>query len=132
METVYGILGILVFLGVGYIFLMILVTPYFWFDEYIESQEEKHRESRESYRRMREEQKANGVSEKALASTYKPVPKGIVGKVTQNHVVVVTTEWLVTWGLFLAIEALLAWNLYKGFEFIIVETWKLLERILGV
>jgi hypothetical protein len=132
METIFVVLGILVFLGVGYVFLMILVTPYIWFSAYIENEEEKGKQSRASFNRMLKEKEHASSSEIELILKYKPKPKGVFGKLINSHVVSTSTEWLFTWGLFLAIEALLAWNLYKGFELVTDRAFTFLEGVFGI
>lgn len=132
METIFIILGILVFLGVGYVFLMILVVPYTWFESYMKSEEEKSKQSRASFIEMIEKQKETGSPERYSISQYKHEPKGLIEKFFANQVVASSLEWLFTWGLFLAIEALLAWNLYNGFELVIDKALNFLEKILGV
>lgn len=132
MESVFTVLGIVVFLGIGYFFLMILATPYIWFEAYMEEQEESAKQSRASFKDMLEKKKHDGTSNIDLKSLYKPVQKGMLRRFFASQLVVATAEWLVTWGLFLAIEALLAWNLYKGFGFVTDKAFTFLEKVLGI
>lgn len=132
METIAVIIGIVVFLGIAYICLLILVTPFIWFSTYMEHQEEKAKNSRANFKQMIEEQHLNGTAENPLISPYKPLPKGPLGKIIESQIVTATSEWLVTWGLFLVFEAILILNFFKGFELIMEKVQQFLEGVFGI
>ena len=95
VELVLIIFLLAMYIGLGYVCLFILVIPHSWFEVYMEKSFALKIEN--SYLTLENQKetkrKMSALIEKALT-------------------------WLLTWGIFLAIEALLAWNLYRGFIFV--------------
>jgi len=121
------IIGIIIFLLLGYISLMFLVIPYLWFRAYLEQEEIKANKSRERFQRKREELARDGKSVDWI-SPYKDDNKRGIRRFTDNELVEASAEWLLTWGVFLVIEGFWAYGLYNGLEFIMTNVGEVLEN----
>lgn len=127
MTTIGVIIGIIIFLLLGYISLMFLVIPYLWFRAYLEQEEIKANKSRERFQRKREELARDGKSVDWI-SPYKDDNKRGIRRFTDNELVEASAEWLLTWGVFLVIEGFWAYGLYNGLEFIMTNVGEVLEN----
>lgn len=127
MTVIGFLIGIAVFLILGYICLMLLVIPYIWFKAYLELEERKAKENRDAYqKKMQELENQEGVDTSWITPFKDPKPRGI-GRFIENELVLESLDWLLSWGLFLVLEAFWVYSLYNGFEFIMQNVGEFLE-----
>lgn len=105
---------------------MVLIIPYLWFAAFLKSVEAEENERRKRFQNSKEELSRDGVSVDWI-SEFKDVKKRGVRRFTENEYVEVSVEWLLTWGVFLALEGFWAYSLYKGFVFIMTNVGDFLE-----
>lgn len=127
--TVLGfLLGMAIFLILGYLGLMLLFIPYFWFKAYLELEESKAKKSRESYQKTMEEFKNREGVDNSWITPYKENKRKGISRFTENELVVESMEWLLSWGVFLALEVFWAYSLYNGFEFVMQNVGDFLDE----
>lgn len=127
--TVLGFLiGITIFLILGYLGLMVLLFPYLWFKAYLELEESKAKKSRESYQKKMEEFKNQEGVDTSWITPYKENKRKGITRFTENELVVESMEWLFSWGVFLALQGFWAYSLYNGFDFVMQNVGDFLDE----
>ena len=127
--TILGFLiGITIFLILGYLGLMVLLFPYFWFKAYLELEESKAKKRRESYQKTMEEFKNREGVDTSWITPYKENKRKGIARLTENELVVESMEWLFSWGVFLALEGFWAYSLYNGFDFVMQNVGDFLDE----
>jgi hypothetical protein len=127
--TVIGFLiGMAIFLLLGYFCLMLLFFPYFWFKAYLELEERKAKESRDAYQKKMQEFANREGTDTGWLTPYKDSKRKGIRGMTENELVVESLEWLFSWGIFLALEAFWVYSLYNGFELVMQNVGDFLDE----
>ena len=127
--TVLGFLiGMAIFLILGYLGLMILLVPYFWFKAYLELGESKAKHSRDIYQKKMEEFRNQEGVDTSWITPYKENKRKGIARLTENELVVESMEWLFSWGVFLALEGFWVYILYNGFDFVMQNVGDFLDE----
>ncbi len=129
MTVIGFLIGLLVFLVLGWLFLAALLVPYMWFKAYLKLEEDKERRSREAYR-DKLQSLSKGEQEKLDSfPAYKRSERKGIERLTENEIVRELLEWMFSWGVFLAVQALWTFSLYRGFSSIMEVVGEFLDDV---
>ena len=128
MTVIGFLIGLAIFLIIGYICLMLVIVPYIWFSDSLELDERKAKESRDAYqKKMQELENRNDIDTSRITPLKNPKPRGI-RRLIENELVIESLEELFGWGVFLALEGVWVYSLYNGFEFVMQNVSDFLDN----
>ena len=129
MTVIGFLIGMAVFLILGYFCLMLVFVPYIWFKAYLELEDRKAKENRDAYQKRLQGLENPEGRDTGWSTPYEESKRKGIRRITENELVAESLEWLLSWGIFLALEGFWVYSLYKGFESAMQNVGDFLEAI---
>jgi hypothetical protein len=116
MTAIGFVIGLVIFLGVGWLFLAALLLPFLWFKAYLELEEIESSRLRDDYRKRIQSVLTDKDDTIASPETYKKIERKGLKRFTENEILVELIEWLFSWGFFLLLQGFWTYSLYRWFS----------------